>query len=97
MEPTYIHAESAVRPQTLEVGITTVYLRRNIVETQKADMEGKPPVTVFTYEEAQLTKDEALFVLAENQIGLSKAVADADGMNVDQAYRLTMLELGLTV
>lgn len=49
------------------------------------------------YEEAQLTKDEALFVLAENQIGLSKAVADADGMNVDQEYRLTMLELGLTV
>lgn len=45
----------------------------------------------------QLTKDEALFVLAENQIGLSKAVADADGMNVDQEYRLTMLELGLTV
>ncbi|WP_336303794.1 hypothetical protein [Dysosmobacter welbionis] len=52
--------------------------------------------TVFTYEEAQMNKDQAMFLLTEGQSSLSKAVADADSMNVDQEFRLTMLELGLT-
>ena len=41
------------------MGVTTVYLRRNIVETQRTDPmdEGREPTPVFVYEEAQLTKD----------------------------------------
>nr|DAZ55904.1 MAG TPA: hypothetical protein [Caudoviricetes sp.] len=43
-----------------------------------------------------MNKDQAMFLLTEGQSSLSKAVADADSMNVDQELRLTMLELGLT-
>lgn len=75
--------------------MTTVYLRRNIVETEREEMDERKS-TVFTYEEAQMNKDQAMFLLTEGQSSLSKAVADADSMNVDQEFRLTMLELGLT-
>ena len=94
MELTYIHAGSAVRPPEIEVGVTTVYLRRNIVETEREEMDERKS-TIFTYEEAQMNKDQAMFLLTEGQSSLSKAVADADSMNVDQEFRLTMLELGL--
>lgn len=98
MEPVYITAESTVRPKEIEVGVTTVYLRRNIVETQRTDPmdDGREPTPVFVYEEAQLTKDEALLVLAEGQENHSKELADADGINIDHEYRLTLLELGLS-
>ena len=74
--------------------MTTVYLRRNIVETEREEMDERKS-TIFTYEEAQMNKDQATFLLTEGQSSLSKAVADADSMNVDQEFRLTMLELGL--
>ncbi|WP_297997859.1 hypothetical protein [uncultured Oscillibacter sp.] len=98
MEPVYITAESTVRPKEIEVGVTTVYLRRNIVETQHTDPmdEGREPTPVFIYEEAQLTKDEALLVLAEGQETHTKELEDADGINIDHEYRLTLLELGLS-
>jgi len=73
-----------------------VYLRRNIVETQRNEMEGKEPAIIYTYEEAQLTKDEALFILTEGQSSHAKAIEDTDAMNIDQEYRLTLLELGLS-
>ena len=52
VEPVYITAESTVRPKEIEVGVTTVYLRRNIVETQRTDPmdEGREPTPVFVYE-----------------------------------------------
>lgn len=74
-----------------------MYLRRNVVETQRTrEMEREEPTTIFIYEEAQLTKDEALLVLAEGQETYAKELADADAINVDHEYRLTLLELGLT-
>jgi len=96
MELNYIPAESAVRQPAIEVGVTTVYLRRNFVKTDCPSPDNRETTTIWTYEEAQLTKDEALFVLAEQNSSLTKAVEDADGMNVDQEYRLTLLELGLS-
>ncbi len=98
VEPVYIAAESTVRPKEIEVGVTTVYLRRNIVETQRTNPMGEEaePETIFVYEEAQLTKDEALLVLAEGQETHTKELADADGINIDHEYRLTLLELGLS-
>lgn len=77
--------------------MTTVYLRRNIVETQRArEMGGEEVATIFVYEEAQLNKDEALLFLAEGQEAHAKELADADGINIDHEYRLTLLELGLS-
>ena len=41
-------------------------------------------------------KQEAKDKLPETVAALQAALADADEMNVDQAYRLTLLELGVT-
>lgn len=46
-------------------------------------------------QEAQ-QRQEALDKLPETLAALQAAQADADALNVDQAYRLTLLELGLT-
>lgn len=96
MELVYIHAESAIRPPEIEVGVTTVYLRRNYVETQRQEMDSEKTQTIWTYEEAQMSKDEALYMLTNGQADLTQSVEDADAMNVDQEFRLTFLELGLS-
>ena len=46
-------------------------------------------------QEAQQRQD-ALDKLPETLAALQAAQADADALNVDQAYRLTLLELGIT-
>lgn len=46
-------------------------------------------------QEAQ-QRQEALDKLPETLEALTAAQADADALNVDQAYRLTLLELGIT-
>ena len=46
-------------------------------------------------QEAQ-QRQEALDKLPETLEALTTAQADADALNVDQAYRLTLLELGIT-
>ena len=46
-------------------------------------------------QEAQ-QRQEALDKLPETLAALQAAHADADALNVDQAYRLTLLELGIT-
>lgn len=94
MEPKYRYSESTVRPQPVEVGKTTVYLRKDFAEVQRDD--GRDGTyTIWTYQEAALSKDEALLVLAEQQEVHARELADADGINVDHEYRLTLLELGL--
>lgn len=47
-------------------------------------------------EETARKRQEALDKLPETLEALQAAQADADALNVDQAYRLTLLELGLT-
>mgnify|MGYP000829307197 FL=1 len=46
--------------------------------------------------EKERQKQEAKDKLPETVAALQAALADADEMNVDQAYRLTLLELGVT-
>lgn len=96
MELKYTPAESAVRQPEIEVGMTTVYLRRNYKQIVRTWMEGEEPELLWSYEEAALTKDEALLILAEGHEAHAKELADADGINVDHEYRLTLLELGLS-
>lgn len=47
-------------------------------------------------EETARKRQEALDKLPETLEALQAAQADADALNVDQAYRLTLLELGIT-
>ena len=96
MELTYVSAESAVKQPEIEVGVTTVYFRRNYKQIERTRMEGEEPEILWSYEEAALNKDEALLALAEQQKAHTQDLADTDGINVDQEYRLTLLELGLS-
>ena len=96
MEMTYTPSESTVKQPEIEVGVTTVYFRRNYKQIERTRMEGEEPEILWSYEEAALNKDEALLVLAEQQKAHTQDLADTDGINVDQEYRLTQLELGLS-
>lgn len=53
-------SESTVTPETLDTtsSKTTVYLRRNIKETQKADEMSGDTMTYYEYEEAKMTHAE---------------------------------------
>lgn len=94
MALTYISAESTVKPEELEVGKTTVYLRRNIVEEQRdSHIEGDSAITIYKYDEAKMTKDEALSYLGDRQISLAE---DTDEFLIDHEYRLLQLELGVS-
>lgn len=96
MELTYVISESTIKQPELEVGVTTVYFRRNFRLVERpARMDGEESELVWIYEEAALSKDQALRYLAEQNQFLEQAQADEDAINVDHEYRLTMLELGL--
>ena len=61
-----------------------------------------PPLTNELYEkwlseqEEERKKQEAKDKLPETVAALNAALADADALNLDQDYRLTLLELGVT-
>ena len=76
MELVYIQAESTVRPQKMEVGVTTVYFRKNISQEQRTNMDGTQ-TTRYVYQEAQLSKDEALLYLADGQEAANKKLSAA--------------------
>ena len=54
----YKPAESGVRPEPVEVGVTTVYLRKDITEKVRPVMMGQPETKYYSYQEAQLTHAE---------------------------------------
>nr|DAG23276.1 MAG TPA: hypothetical protein [Caudoviricetes sp.] len=56
-----------------------------------------PPTTEeLAAQEAERKKAEAREKLPERVDALQAALADADALNLDQDYRLTLLELGVT-
>lgn len=71
MEPIYRYSESTVRPIDIEVGKRTVFLRKDIVEEERADDEGNVSV-FFTYQEAKMSHEEfneySSFIAAKNAI-----------------------------
>ena len=96
MELIYKSAESAFRPSETEVGVTTVYFRRNFRQIERpSPADGEKPELIWNYEEAALTKDQAMYILASRSAELAQAVADDDAINIDHEYSLTLLELGL--
>lgn len=53
----YRYSESTVRPETVEVGKTTVFLRTNIKKEVRTD-DSENSITFWTYQEAKLTPEE---------------------------------------
>lgn len=77
------------------------------VDPQPAWDEEVPVMRYFRYTAEELVqrekekqeaqqRQEALDKLPQTLAALQAAQADADALNVDQAYRLTLLELGIT-
>lgn len=90
MEVTYNLAESAVKQPEIEVGPTTVYIRRNYQQIEKDSQ------LMWTYEEAAISKDDAILLLTQQQKAASDILADSDALNIDHEYRITLLELNLS-
>ncbi len=57
MEPTYRYSESTVRPEQVQVSGDTVYLRKDIKESKREDMDGGT-VSYWTYQEAAMSTEE---------------------------------------
>lgn len=96
MDLVYTSAESVIKQPELEIGVTTVYFRRNFRQVERSPhMDGNEPELIWEYEEAAISKDQALYLLSEQNSELSQAVSDNDAINVDHEYRLTLLELDL--
>lgn len=55
---TWQKSESTVRPDTIEETKSTVFLRRNIKETVRANEESGDETTWYEYEEAKLSHAE---------------------------------------
>ena len=56
----FYKSESTVRPDEVDVASspTTIYIRRNINEDERTDPDTGEAVTVYTYDEAKIPKDE---------------------------------------
>ncbi len=75
MEPKYVYSESTVQPSPIEVGLTSVFLRKDIAEDTRTDAEGNK-VTYYTFQEANMTLEE--FNTYANTIASVNAVKDVN-------------------
>ena len=57
MEPKYVYSESTVEPLAIEVGVSSVYLRKDIAEDVRTDEAGNS-VTYYTFQEAIMSLAE---------------------------------------
>lgn len=58
MKLTYKYAESGACPKTIEIGMTTVYLRKDIVKETLTDPGSNVSYVKYTYQEAKLSHEE---------------------------------------
>lgn len=56
----------------------------------------KDDLPTWAERDAEKAHKEALAQMPERLAALQTALEDADALNVDQEYRLTLLELGIT-
>lgn len=82
MELIYRPSESTVRPVEIEKTKRTVFLRKDIVEEERTDLDGNAQV-FYTYQEAKLSHEDfdkyASFIAATNAI---KGVNDSSNIGI---------------
>ena len=77
----YVKSQSSVKPELIDTtsSKTSVYIRQNIVEIEKANESDNTSTTFYEYEEAKLTKQEYQEYLKElSIIDIQKQRADID-------------------
>lgn len=81
MEPLYLLAESTEIPLAIEIGINTVFLRRDISEESRTDINGNV-VKYWIYREAKMSiaefNDYANIINTNNVIKLLNGQENAD-------------------
>lgn len=88
MEPKYIYSESTVEPLAIEVGVSSVYLRKNIAKDVRTDEAGSN-VTYYTFQEAMMSLAE--FNTYAAQLASVNAVKD-----MNNAANISLLLAGQT-
>ena len=81
MQLNYVKSQSSVKPELIDTtsSKSTVYLRKNIVEVERNDMNDDILTTFYEYDEAKLTKEEYQEYLKELEImDIQKQRADID-------------------
>lgn len=84
----FVQSQSTVMPELIDTTSSeyTVYIRQNVKKETATDEFNNKPYTLYTYDEAKLSKNEYQRYLDEiNQLET----------NIDLDYRVTCLELGL--
>lgn len=77
----YIKSESTIKPELVDTTSSKkyVYLRKDIIETQKTDEISNETIILYEYQEAKLTKAEYQEYLAElSIIDIQQQRADID-------------------
>lgn len=77
----YIKSASTIKPELVDTTSSKkyVYLRKDIIETQKTDEISNETTTLYEYQEAKLTKAEYQEYLAElSIIDIQQQRADID-------------------
>ena len=77
----YIKSESTIKPELVDTTSSKkyVYLRKDIIETQKVDEISNETITYYEYQEAKLTKAKYEEYLAElSIIDIQQQRADID-------------------
>jgi predicted nucleotidyltransferase len=77
----YVKSESTIKPELVDTTSSKkyVYLRKDIIETQKTDEISNETITLYEYQEAKLTKAEYQEYLAElSIIDIQQQRADID-------------------
>lgn len=77
MNINYRHSESTVKPEAVEIGKTTVFLRSDINKEIRTDYLGNK-ITFWTYQEAKMTPEE--FTAYANLLN-SKDIVDNVNLN----------------
>lgn len=88
MKLNFRHSESTVKPESVEISSTTVFLRKDIAKEKRTDELGKSTI-FWTYQEAKMTPDEFVAyaglisakdtvsnVTIDNQLAIMGAIAD---------------------
>ena len=83
MKINYVKSRSSIKPELIDTtsSKTTVYLRKNIVEVERNDMndDSSASTTFYEYDEAKLTKEEYQEYLKELEIiDIQQQRADID-------------------
>ena len=82
MELIYKYSESTIKPDTVSIGKTTAYLRKDIVQEERTNPDGSVQ-TFWTYQEAMMPIAEFnSYAGKQAHINAVKGANDSDNLNM---------------